>query len=64
MGHPDGELAWIRGAQNQGIVHLLPTLSGVAMQDMFDEAVKVGMRFNYQLYMNQVVAAAAASSVF
>eukprot|EP01052_Picozoa_sp_SAG31_P002854 SAG31_NODE_103_length_25164_cov_12.124317_22_plen_299_part_00 len=53
MGHPDGELAWIRGAHSQGIVHLLPTLSGVAMQDMFDEAKSIRMKFNYQLYMNQ-----------
>eukprot|EP01051_Picozoa_sp_SAG22_P025356 SAG22_NODE_7472_length_736_cov_1.089482_1_plen_140_part_00 len=53
LGHPDGELAWIRGAHNSGIVHLLPTLSGVAMQDMFSEAEGIGMQFYYQLYMNQ-----------
>lgn len=53
LGHPDGELAWIRACHSQGINYLLPTLSSVSYDEMYEEASGFGMNFMFQLYVNQ-----------
>ena len=53
LGHPDGELAWIRAVVSQRVNYLLPTLSSYSYDEMFALAQEKGMDFMFQLYMNQ-----------
>jgi L-lactate dehydrogenase (cytochrome) len=53
LGHPDGELAWIRACVAQGVNYLLPTLSSCSYEEMYAEANSFGMNFMFQLYVNQ-----------
>eukprot|EP01047_Picozoa_sp_COSAG01_P049135 COSAG01_NODE_4842_length_4691_cov_4.785061_3_plen_803_part_00 len=52
LGHPDGELAWIRAAHNANILHMLPTMSSVSADDCFAECNALGQPFWYQLYVH------------
>eukprot|EP01043_Picozoa_sp_COSAG02_P021239 COSAG02_NODE_1075_length_14754_cov_18.686796_5_plen_734_part_00 len=52
LGHDDGELAWIRAANNTGLIHMLPTMSSISADDCFAECNALDQPFWYQLYVH------------
>ena len=52
LGHEDGELAWIRAANNTGLLHMLPTMSSISADDCFAECNALNQPFWYQLYVH------------
>ena len=52
LGHEDGELAWIRAANNKGLVHMLPTMSSYSADECFSECNSLEQPFWYQLYVH------------
>jgi L-lactate dehydrogenase (cytochrome) len=51
LGHPDGEVAWTRAAGKEGVIYMVPTLSGCATADIFGAAAPAQPMF-FQLYVN------------
>ena len=52
LGHPEGELTWIRAAKRAGIITMLPTLASCSLDEMAAEAKLVGQTCFFQLYVN------------
>eukprot|EP00040_Diaphanoeca_grandis_P026864 m.151424 g.151424 ORF g.151424 m.151424 type:complete len:812 (-) comp30759_c4_seq2:133-2568(-) len=52
LGHPEGETAWMKGAGEQGIIYMVPTLSGCSFTDIVN-ARKPDQPMFFQLYVNQ-----------
>lgn len=52
LGHPDGEMAWQEGAGREGIIYMIPTLSGCSFDDIVAKRAP-GQPMFFQLYVNQ-----------
>lgn len=52
LGHPEGETAWMKGACEQGIFYMVPTLSGCSFDDIVKARTPKYPMF-FQLYVNQ-----------
>lgn len=53
LGHPDGEVAWHKGAGEEGIIYMIPTLSGCAFKDIIAARKDPSTPMFFQLYVNQ-----------
>lgn len=53
LGHPEGETAWNKGASREGIIYMVPTLSGCSFQQIVDARETADHPMFYQLYVNQ-----------
>jgi L-lactate dehydrogenase (cytochrome) len=52
LGHPEGEVAWNKAACAEGVIYMIPTLSGCSFADI--TAARVGKHpMFFQLYVNQ-----------
>ena len=52
LGHPEGELTWIRAAKRAGILTMLPTLASCGLDEMASECHRIGQTAFFQLYVN------------
>jgi L-lactate dehydrogenase (cytochrome) len=57
MGYPDGdcpgEMAWNRAAGQEGVIYMIPTLSGCAFPEIVGARVHPSQPMFFQLYVNQ-----------
>jgi L-lactate dehydrogenase (cytochrome) len=51
LGHPDGELAWVRAAGAAGVCFMLPSLASTPFKDMTGARIE-GQTLFFQLYVN------------
>jgi L-lactate dehydrogenase (cytochrome) len=51
LGHPDGELAWMRAAASQGVIFMVPSLSSYAFDEIMAARAE-GQDNWFQLYVN------------
>ena len=52
IGHPEGEVAWNRAACSEGIIYMIPTLSGCSFDEITGARTGKAPMF-FQLYVNQ-----------
>jgi L-lactate dehydrogenase (cytochrome) len=51
-GHKDGELNWVRAANEQDVIFMAPTLASCSFEEIANEARIVGTTLFFQLYVN------------
>ena len=54
LGHPEGETAWSKGASREGIIYMVPTLSGCSFQQIVDAKETADYPMFYQASDNAV----------
>ena len=54
LGHPEGETAWSKGASREGIIYMVPTLSGCSFQQIVDAKETADYPMFYQASDNSV----------
>ena len=52
MGHPEGEAAWMSAAGREGVVYMVPTLSGCSFGEIMGARVTPAQPAWFQLYVN------------
>jgi L-lactate dehydrogenase (cytochrome) len=52
LGHPEGELNWVRAAKEQNVIFMTPTLASCSMEEISSLARVEGQTLFFQLYVN------------